>query len=162
MQAGNAFCSRGHRRRSSRQCQRRALARVKGTSSSDSRATQWALPLAHTPILDGDRRHDAVVEGLEIHVGLVGLDDADGDALVDVVALGGGPEDDLALRHGGAECRHEDLPDLGAHHHPPTLRLPVVRARRHCRGVEAHGAGWRRRARGVTGPSPLERSMAGG
>jgi hypothetical protein len=49
------------------------------------------------------------MEGLDIHGGLIRLDDDDG------VAFGGGPGDDLALGHGGDEGRHEDLPDLGPH-----------------------------------------------
>jgi len=49
----------------------------------------------------------------DVHAGLVGLDDDDGVTLGEAVALGGGPGDDLALGHGGAERRHEDLPDLG-------------------------------------------------
>ena len=62
---------------------------------------------------DEDGGEEAVVEGLDVHVGLVGLDDDDGVALGESVSLGGGPGDDLALGHGGAERRHEDLPDLG-------------------------------------------------
>ena len=63
--------------------------------------------------LDDDGGEVAVVEGLDVHVGLVGLDDDDAVALGELVAFGFGPGDDFALGHGGAQCRHENLPDLG-------------------------------------------------
>ena len=55
----------------------------------------------------------ALLEGLDVHVGLVGLDDDDGLALADLLALALEPGDDLALGHGGGERGHVDLLDLG-------------------------------------------------
>ena len=55
----------------------------------------------------------AVEEGLDVHVSLVGLDDDDGVALADLLALALEPGDDLALGHGGGERGHVDLLDLG-------------------------------------------------
>ena len=74
----------------------------------DGRADGGHLSVGH-----GDVREVAVVEGLDVHVGLVGLDDDDGLALADLLALALEPGDDLALGHGGGERGHVDLLDLG-------------------------------------------------
>jgi len=65
-----------------------------------------------TTFLDDDGGEVAVIECLDVHVGLVRLNDNDAVALGELIALGFGPGDDFALRHSGAECRHENLPDL--------------------------------------------------
>jgi len=54
-----------------------------------------------------------IVEGLDVHVGLVGFNDDDAFALGELVALGFDPGDNFAFGHGGAEGGHEDFADLG-------------------------------------------------
>uniref|UniRef100_A0A2N9GGN3 Uncharacterized protein n=1 Tax=Fagus sylvatica TaxID=28930 RepID=A0A2N9GGN3_FAGSY len=61
---------------------------------------------------DDNGGEDSIVKGLDVHVGFIGLDDDDALAFGELIAFGFDPGNDLALGHGGAESRHEDLPDL--------------------------------------------------
>eukprot|EP00850_Spirogloea_muscicola_P005323 SM000024S07785 [mRNA] locus=s24:409383:412789:- [translate_table: standard] len=92
-----------------------ALALASGTS--DGAANGRNLTLAHH-----DGSQNASIEGLDVHISLaalqalaahlVGLHYDDALALVDLVPLALGPRDDLALGHGRAQRRHEDLANL--------------------------------------------------
>jgi len=64
-------------------------------------------------VSDNDGGEYTVVEGLDVHVGLVGFDDDDAVTLGELVALGFDPGDDFAFGHGGTEGGHEDFADLG-------------------------------------------------
>ena len=61
------------------------------------RRRRWGADGGHLTVFDGDVGEVAVEEGLDVHVSLVGLDDDDGVALADLLALALEPGDDLAL-----------------------------------------------------------------
>ena len=112
-----------------------------GSPPRTRRGARWRSRRARTRQRHEEGGEEAVVEGLDVHVSLVGLDDDDGVALGEAVALGGGPGDDLALGHGGAERRHEDLPDLGL---DPALAAGRGRRRRARAAAERRRRGEKR------------------
>ncbi|CAJ1932337.1 unnamed protein product [Sphenostylis stenocarpa] len=79
---------------------------------------------------DDNGSEDAVVECLDVNVGLVGLNDNDAVAFGEDIALGLDQRDDFALRHSGAEGGHEDLPDLEIHQEGRTPSTGVLDHRR--------------------------------
>src|SRR5216117_261937 len=117
-----------------------------GDHGADRR--RLALPYPHL----GER---ALVVGLELHVGLVGLDL--GDDLADRHALARmlEPLQDLALLHRVGELRHGDV-DRHARARPtaPAARAPEVRVRPPSPPPRAAGGRSRSRARATAAPAP--------
>jgi len=97
------------------------LASATSASVSARRPTgaDWALG-------DDNGCGDAVVECLDVHVGLVGLNDDEAVAFGEDIALGVDPQDDFTFRHGGAEGGHEDLPNPRFHRQEGRRREATV------------------------------------
>ncbi|XP_057444236.1 aspartic proteinase CDR1-like [Lotus japonicus] len=84
--------------------------------------------IAATDSGDDDGGEVTVVEGFDVHVSLVGLDD-DVVAFGELVTFGLDPGDDFAFRHGGAERRHENLTDLCTEDEVGSSPVPLARRR---------------------------------
>ena len=100
--------------------------------------------LGGLPLLGEYLREEPVLEGLDVHVGLVALDDHDRLAGLDLVALGLEPRDDPPLLHRGGQRRHGDLDRLcvqGRGGRPAAASLPAPPPRG---GSDDEGGGRRR------------------
>nr|GMD26702.1 hypothetical protein Iba_chr08dCG6780 [Ipomoea batatas] len=63
-------------------------------------------------VVNNNSRQNAIIKGLHIHIRFIRLNHHNRLAFGEHIALGLHPRDDLALGHGGAKRRHEDLADL--------------------------------------------------